>query len=116
MISCFYFAMRIIDLDIWMCVSSVRTDLLVSVSELTLVYVDFFINLTVNLRLYYHAVSPTASVWAELFSPKNNLPLFAHVLFYTKNEKTVSSFHPKIIVFFSPMVLRFTFWKPLSQN
>jgi hypothetical protein len=53
---------------------------------------------------------------AVLLSPKNDLPLFAHVLFSTKNEKTVSSFCPKIIVFFSPMVSRFTFWKPLSQN
>jgi hypothetical protein len=54
--------------------------------------------------------------WAVLLSPKNDLPLFAHVLFSTKNEKTVSTFRPKMIIFFSPMVSRFTFWKPLSQN
>jgi hypothetical protein len=50
----------------------------------------------------------TMTFWAELFSPKNDLPLFAHILFSTKNEK--NSF------LFSLMVSRFTFWKPLSQN
>jgi hypothetical protein len=65
---------------------------------------------------YYDIVHQGTTYWVVLLSPKNYLSLFAHVLFSTKNEKTVSSFRLKIIVFFSPMVSRFTFWKPLSQN